>query len=849
MRQKKPSWKHGSSIFWMPLLLGVVMFAVVFGLLTVNDLFAARETMDETMDFAALRVGQYTKAMDNDQIKSEIRLLDKTFELSRRIEHPEDLNAEVLDFYAYNQRLTGAMVLDADLNVVCETTGDGSTMAYLQHLVDASTVREILQYPVKSYMTRTEINGEMVDFAAVARRDAKGLVIAYTHMEEVDEGDWQLSTLFEGCVFEKDGVVVVGDGETIIATNMPMMLGMPTADLLEQLTSRTEGGNEYLSIDYAGTSWRGQQMAYESYNIFVFFPHQALFRLRNSMMGYGTLTYMTLWLCFIMLRLRAARKQMEQHNEQLQLISSISDIYSFTALMDITKGTMRIIKHPSPRIMQEATTREWDMRQSIPRAVETEVSPDFHEEFLTFLDMHTVASRLEGNTKLSMEYQDQHGRTLLTTLIPQSRGPKGQLTTVLLVMQDVTEEKQRELEYQRELKKTAEEAKRASVAKTDFLRRMSHDIRTPINGIRGMVDISRHYQGNEQKQEECREKITVASSFLLNLVSDVLNMNKLESGEIVLESKPVNLREMVEEVITLVEGQAWENNIQVSLGQMQLPHEDLLASPLHLRQVLQNIVGNAVKYNKKGGSVHISCRELSCDGENATVEFVCADTGRGMSAEFQAHAFEAFAQEDISARTTYKGTGLGLAIVKELVERMKGDIHFTSQQGVGTTFYLTLTMPLDPNPPKKAVEAVAGHKASIQGMHVLLVEDNALNMEISEFVLTENGAEITKAWNGAEAVEAFHSNPPGTFDCILMDMMMPVMGGEEATRTIRASDRPDGATIPILAMTANAFSEDEQRSLRAGMNRFLTKPIDEEKMLAAIAECVAIHRAQRGQEE
>lgn len=845
MIQKKPSWKHGSSIFWIPLLLGVVMFAVVFGILTVNDLFAARQTMDETLDFATLRVGQYTRAMENDQIKSEIRLLDKTFELSRRMEHQEDLTAEVLDFYAYNQRLTGAMVLDEKLNVVCETTSDGSTMAYLQHLMEQETVREILQYPLKSYMTRVEIDGVMVDFAAVARRDEKGIVVAYTRMEEVDEGDWQLSTLFEGCVFEKDGVVIVEDGENIIATNMPLMLGMSTPELMGKITSRIEGGNEYLHIDYADIHWHGQSTTYETYNIFVFFPQKALFTLRNSIMGYGTLTYMTLWLCFIMLRLRSSRKQMEQNAQQLQLISSISDIYSFTALVDVPKQTMRIIKHPSSRIMAQAETREWDMRKTIPHSVQIGVSADFREEFLAFLDMRTVAKRLEGNTKLSMEYQNQQGHTLLATIIPQGYGQKGTLNTILLVMQDVTEEKQRELEYQKELKKTAEEAKRASVAKTDFLRRMSHDIRTPINGIRGMVEISRHYQGNEQKQEECREKIMVASSFLLNLVSDVLNMNKLESGEIVLESKPINLREMVQEVITLVEGQAWELHIRVELGDMQLPHEDLLASPLHLRQVLQNIVGNAVKYNKEGGSVHISCRELSCDETNATVEFVCADTGRGMSPEFQAHAFEAFAQEDISARTTYKGTGLGLAIVKELVERMRGDIHFTSQQGIGTTFYLTLTMPLNPNPPQKAVASVVENDVSIKGMHVLLVEDNPLNMEIAEFVLTEHGAEVTKAWNGAEAVEAFQNSPPGTFDCILMDMMMPVMSGEEATRAIRASDRPDGAKIPILAMTANAFSEDEQRSLQAGMNRFLTKPIDEKKMLTAIVECVAGYRAEQ----
>ena len=291
----------------------------------------------------------------------------------------------------------------------------------------------------------------------------------------------------------------------------------------------------------------------------------------------------------------------------------------------------------------------------------------------------------------------------------------------------------------------------------------------------------------------------------------------------------------------MVEGQAWHENVQVSCKTLAWNHENLIGSPMHLHQVLQNVVGNAVKYNCPGGSVTISCEEKGFDGTTATFLFTCADTGRGMSAAFQQHAFETFAQEESGARTAYKGTGLGLPIAKELVEHMGGEIHFESELGVGTTFYITLPFRVDPNPPE-AESAKLEQAASIKGAHILLVEDNELNMEISQYILEGAGAIVAQAWNGKEAVRRFSESEPGTFDCILMDVMMPLMDGLEATRTIRAMQRPDAATIPIVAMTANTFSEDEQRSRAAGMNLFLNKPIDAQKMLSTVAQCLKIRQ-------
>ena len=394
-------------------------------------------------------------------------------------------------------------------------------------------------------------------------------------------------------------------------------------------------------------------------------------------------------------------------------------------------------------------------------------------------------------------------------------------------------------EKNEQLIRAVDQADRANAAKTSFLRRMSHDIRTPINGIRGMVAISRCCIGDEEKQEACREKILSASGFLLNLVNDVLDMSKLESGQVQLEHVPFDLPELGDGVLSLLETEAQRRGVTLCADRPVLPHPHLLGSPLHLRQVMQNLVGNAVKYNREGGSVHTGCEELSCDGKRCWIRLTCADTGLGMSEEFQKRAFEPFVQEHNDARTAYQGTGLGLAITKDLVERMGGTIDFTSKEGEGTTFFLTIPFDIAPDAEQTMeTEQPEAQSFSIVGRNILVVEDNDLNMEISRFLLENEGASVTEAWNGKEAVELFARSAPGHFDVILMDVMMPEMDGLEATRRIRAMDRPDAKTVPIIAMTANAFSDDIQRSREAGVNEHLSKPLDLPLLLQAIHRCL-----------
>ncbi len=370
------------------------------------------------------------------------------------------------------------------------------------------------------------------------------------------------------------------------------------------------------------------------------------------------------------------------------------------------------------------------------------------------------------------------------------------------------------------------EAERANAAKTSFLRRMSHDVRTPINGIRGEVLIAQSDVDNADLQRDCRRKILEASDYLLVLVNNILDMSKLESGTNELAREPFNLGEALEACASLASAQATEQGVTfvVDGSLANVPHPRVMGSPKHLKQVLTNLSTNAVKYNRPGGSITVSCRELSCDEATVWYEFTCADTGIGMSEEFQAHMYDAFSQEERDENVTAAGTGLGLAIVHDLVDLMGGRIECESRVGQGTTFRVSLPFELDQREPQEACEKAA--ETDVSGKRALLVEDNELNREIACFILEQEGLVVECATNGKEGVDAFEASPEGHFDIVFMDVMMPVMNGLDAARAIRALDRADARRVPIVAMTANAFLDDIKRSMDAGMNEHLAKPVE-----------------------
>ena len=380
-----------------------------------------------------------------------------------------------------------------------------------------------------------------------------------------------------------------------------------------------------------------------------------------------------------------------------------------------------------------------------------------------------------------------------------------------------------------------ERVRRANSAKSEFLSHMSHDLRTPINGILGTLAIMERSQDDRKRQEKCRKQIRVSTEHLLSLVNDVLQVSKLESGRPAVVEEPFDLHDTLESCITILSPQAEDGGIKLLLEETDLRHGRLVGNPLHLKQILMNVIDNALKYNRPHGSVFVRVKETACQNDIANYEFVVEDTGIGIGEDFKKHIFEPFTQEHQGARTHYNGVGLGMSIVKKLVDQMKGTVEVDSQLGKGSVVRVTLPVRLDKTQSARPVKEESDLRGNIAGMRVLLVEDNEINCEIVEFMLEDAGAKVVTANDGKAAVDAFASSGPGTFDCVLMDLMMPVMSGYEAARVIRGLDRMDALTVPIIALSANAFDEDVAMAKDAGMNEHLAKPVDIKKMFEVMS--------------
>ncbi len=383
-----------------------------------------------------------------------------------------------------------------------------------------------------------------------------------------------------------------------------------------------------------------------------------------------------------------------------------------------------------------------------------------------------------------------------------------------------------EIEQQKaeEMAELKEKAESANQAKSRFLANMSHDIRTPLNGIVGLMKLSEEHLDDTELVRENFEKMDVAAKHLLSLINDVLQMSKIEDGIEELSFEPTNLADVFQEIHILSSKSAKEKNIQwIDSKNQDYTYPFVMASPLHLRQIFLNIYGNSVKFTDAGGSILTQQECIGTESNKVTYRWTISDSGIGMSKEFMTHIFEPFAQEKNGARSQFEGSGLGMSIAKHLVEQMDGRISVRSALGKGTTFIVEIPFEIVQSFDKK--EEIQEQK-DIHGMRILLAEDNELNAEIVEGMLKEKGVDVTLAVDGKQAVKIFCDNPFDTFDAILMDIMMPVMNGYEATKEIRHLNRKDAKTIPIIAVTANAFEEDKQKAIEAGMNDHVPKPID-----------------------
>lgn len=527
-------------------------------------------------------------------------------------------------------------------------------------------------------------------------------------------------------------------------------------------------------------------------------------------------------------------RNIENERKYQNLTAATSQIYHAIYHIDLIQDRIEKLaganqNYTPTGVVTSATAQLNDILEKL-------VAPSHHEIMQYFFDLTTVNDRLHGKLFISREYPSPQGIWRRATFIVQNRDTDDDVTEILYVTQIIDDYKQKELAYQQELVKAVESANQANTAKTDFLNRMSHDIRTPLNGILGMLDIAQKNETNPKALLECHEKMRTAAFHLKALVNDVLDMQRMETDRFFLEQIPFDIREILDNCWSMLEAQASRLDItlkKIKPGSLKYPY--LIGSPLHIRQIFMNLLSNAIKYNKPGGSISVHAKIIRQVHQNVIYKFIISDTGIGISPEFQKHIFEPFAQEDTGARTIYKGTGLGMAIVHRLVQEMGGTIQLKSEKNVGSTFTLILPFTIDEHQPSASAETATDTPADLTDLHILVVEDNELNLEIAVFSLEAAGLNVSTAINGLEAVRLFEKSKPYEYDIILMDIMMPVMNGLDATKAIRGLSRPDATTVPIIALSANAFAEDIQKSKNAGINEHLAKPLEMDKVLKVIA--------------
>lgn len=702
---------------WTLSIVGCVI--VVLTVLFVSVKIETNNTKNRihsTMEYIKDQYSMYNSFNEAVEARSLVRMVEKVQQTARNFKTDKQaLEKEYLKQYAREQRLTGIIVLNDKNKQIAQYHTGPRFKKVLGYVMEKETLRDVKNYPQKSYMARIELkNGGYIDLVSYGRKDAKGTVIGYQYVktEYAKNNNLTIQNVLAGYKRENDGTIVITNGNDIIASNDEKLIDTKVQEdsIINEIRQSVKVG-QFAIIRNGIKQYFTSLDKGRNYYIYVYAEDRNLVKTLTSNIGIAVILYGIFVAILMMIKARS--------NQQYERI-----------------------------------------------------------------------------------------------------------------------QKQREEEYKKELEKSAKEAKKANIAKTEFLQRMSHDIRTPINGICGMINVADHYADNMEKQTECRAKIKKTSHLLLELINEVLDMSKLESDEVVLEDIPFNLNSIFEEILGVIEHMAAEQNIRIIWEEKEVTHWNLIGSPVHVKRILMNILSNAVKYNKENGYVYISCREIpSKQTAMTTLEFVCRDTGIGMAEAFQKRIFEPFAQEHAGSRTKFAGTGLGMPITKKLVVKMGGTISFESKEGIGTTFVIRIPFRIDTDM-KDRTEAEEKTETSIQGLHVLLTEDNELNMEIAEFVLQNEGAVVTKAWNGQKAVDIFRKNRPGEFDVILMDIMMPVMNGYEAAKMIRSLDREDAKVIPIIAMTANAFTEDKMRAKEAGMDEHIAKPVDGKLLVKVINELV-----------
>lgn len=714
MNNRSKETKYGLVYIASFLLVGIIIAVFVALIVTSVDKKAAENQMNKVASYVRKQCLIYEEISSEETAKTIVEISDKAFELREKIDYSAETETikETLKTFVESKKLTGVLVTDKNGDIVVSFVNSATADEEKSWQTQIESFNDVYRDINKSYVERLSDGKCYYDYAMVARSDGNGAVLCYARypIDEVDDIRVSIKTLLDGYVFDNNGVVVVTDGENVVASNVGSYAGISASECPVVKKIRTISDSKIARVDDGGGTYYGIRVKGKNFVVYAYLNDSAVFARRSIILPYLALVYL------------------------------------------IMAGIVVIVRYS-----------------------------------------------ILGKKRREQEKKDEA--------------------------------------YRIENEKLAREAIKANEAKTDFLRRMSHDIRTPINGIRGMVKIGDYYYDDFDKQKECRDKIWATSEYLLDLVNNILDMNKLTTTEPDWKDEIFDMTALLTEVATFTGIQAKEAGI-TQIKERTITHDHLFGGKVQLKRVITNIVVNAIKYNKPNGKVTVSCDEIGCDDKNATFKFICEDTGIGMSEEFLRKMYEPFERENRDAGKTLEGVGLGLAIVKKIVDRAGWKLTVDSKVGEGTVFTLVATFKIVEPPKKIETSPEPDEGDRLKGYNILVAEDNDLNYEIVEFMLKVAGADVIRATDGKEAIDIFEKSKVGEIDAVLMDVMMPEVDGLTATREIRKLDRKDADVVPIIAMTASAFADDVENARMAGMNAHIAKPIDATKLVNCIVRLI-----------
>ena len=800
-------------------LLALIVVGIgVFVLFTNIDRAMLRQTLDETYTYVETRLHLYEVDAANDRIKSLTRLQDKTAALRDEMTIKGDFTPSDLNAFADTQRLTGVLVLDGELQLEMQSTRDGDAMQLWKQQLQSDYIREIPDYPQKAYAANIEQDGKLYDFAALARTDAPGLLIAYVKKSSEDVGDLTVGYLLDHFPLEDGGVATICQDDRVLTSNSTAQLNRTSEEcrqLYNDKQTRVSGGIVELHSNRG--VWYGSRRNISKYEVFVFFPAGKVFLTRNIIcVSYLALSVM-IFLMVLLLQSRADKDALKETQKRMGIITALGTAYDSIMLLDLKKNTVETLKDV-PGEEQYKRIRPMQ-REEMLRCTQAIVAEPYRAEYLEFMDATTMTARLKKHTSLVFTGRTVNDLWFTTLLIPQRTDDDGSVTAVLVATRDTTAEKQTEQKQQDALRSALAAAEHANKAKTVFLNSMSHDIRTPMNAILGFTALATTHLDNAELVKDYLQKISVSGQHLLSLINDVLDMSRIESGTIKLDNAPVHLPDVLHDLRTIIQGNISAKQLDLYVDTQDIQHEDIITDKLRLNQILLNIVGNAVKFTPAGGTINIRVTEKPCPRSGCTTYvFSVKDNGIGMSQEFQQHVFDSFAREQTVTRSGIQGTGLGMAITKNIVDMMGGTITLKSEQGKGSEFTVTLDCKISKTQTKSQPIP------ELRGARALVVDDDAQTcMSVSKML---RQIEMTADWttSGKEAIlRAQEAHEQGRdFKAYIIDWLMPDMNGIETVRRIRKVIEPG---TPIIILTAYDWSDIEQEAREAGVTAFVGKPL------------------------